>query len=265
MESLSALRRYALGIAGAVLVSVMPARSDIIATFNWGTAIDTAFYNSYQDPPLFHYEEFDWTNSYATTTWELGAFVEGFTPTMSNIELWEANWIVFDVAFFFPGDDELGPIFAGEVDMLTGGVSSNTNNPLVSTNSFFDLDAYIWGYQGDKEYRLTLEWLVFRATNWVFPEPPEPDAPILEIEWTVFNDWTTNDIPLFGNIDGQIGLGLALNPIQSADPNFANVLQLYTLAIPEPGTFTVGAMLLGFVGYRIWRRRAHSGTTQTSV
>lgn len=262
--------------ATALLGAMTPSRSEVIMTLNWGTAIDTLFYNSFSNalyltPP-------DYTNSYPASTWELGTFVTGFTPTMSNITQWEANWRVYDVAGFNPGGSNDPSLFSGYVDMLTGGFSGSTNAAANTNFSFFGLNAYIWGYQdGFRSYAQDLQWLLFRATNWAFATNYNPDPVVPALEWNYALDInSTNDAEVvFGRIWFQddmsnditlVGGGYASDPIFAPIVGYPDVLQLYTLEpVPEASTLAVGAMLVAFAFYRKWRGRSESRNNKTTV
>ncbi len=239
-------------------------------SLNWGTAIDTFFYNSFSNP--LYLVPPDYTNSYANSTWELGTFVSGFTPTMTNITDWEANWRVYDVAGFNPGGTNDPSLFAGEVEMGTGGFSMSTNAAADTNFSFFGLNAYIWGYQdGFRNYSQDLQWLLFRATNWAFATNYIPDPNIPELQWNYATDIDANADVVFGRIWYQetntlVGGGYSSDPIWTPIVGSVDVLQLYTLEpVPEPSTLAVGAMLVAFACYRKWRRRSGTDKRQTTV
>ena len=214
-----------IAAAAILLWGMAPARAILI--IEWGTPIFSELYDSYGN-------ELD--DSY---TWELGAFDPSFTPTSSNVELWAANWLVFDQAAYNAG---IGYV-AGNVIMNNDGTSTSSYaDP--SGYDFQGLDAYIWGYN-NKTYQYGLEWVIFRAEDWTFPVIPPDDPPTLEVEWSI-SDLIESDVPLWGSQLGVIGLGYASNP-------GIYDLQTYTI-VPEPTGIAVGVLLLGAAGFHRWRK-----------
>lgn len=170
-------------------------------------------------------------------TFDLGAFVDGFTPDDANVSLWAANWRSFNVAVYsFDGDDTGN--FASEYTMYESG---NFNTGSFSYGDFEDLgisrNAYIWVYNSQSPEPGT-EWFLARSSTWVFPtlglDCCDNDPPI---EWSMGDLSDAGVTPIWGGQDGQQGAGLVNNFISGAD------LQTFTF-IPEPSS----ALLISLAG-----------------
>jgi len=235
------------GMTAAAILLGGVAVSKAVVTIDWGVNFGDEIYTS------------DGNLADDAIHWELGAFRDGFTPNGNNVELWKDYWIVFDIAPF--EEDPYNPgqyIFQREVQMPNDG--SSVAYPAESWN-FKGMTAYVWGFN-DKTYQMGLEWLLYRGEDWVFPDFPTDEPPDLDLEWDVAH-MTTTDIPVWGavgNPDGpypgystQVGLGWASGPIYTPGDPEVSLLQLYT--IPEPGTYAVGALMLGAAAFHGWRRR----------
>lgn len=156
---------------------------------------------------------------------ELGAFDEGFEPSEYNVVDWIEHWNVFDRAGF----NESAGYFASSVQMLPDG-SSNSEHLTEGSGSFEGLHAYIFVRNGDLPVPLT-EWLLVRATAWVFPDADECCPDRLSIEWSLSDVDVT---AVFGSVDGDPGPGVVSVP-------GVHDLQTHTF-VPEPGTALLAAL-----------------------
>lgn len=175
---------------------------------------------------------------------ELGSF-GSFTPTESNLELWAANWKVFDtaVAPALEGWNSAAGFFSSAATMNAGGVSSESP-PLPSATFAEGEQAYIWVYNGLTIDALT-EWALVTnnsldgniADDWLFPAPGgKTDMPL---EWRISGATQV----AFGGLNDVEGAGdYSVTP-----PSF----DLQTHAVPEPAS----ALLLGLAGLLSLRRR----------
>lgn len=156
---------------------------------------------------------------------ELGAFDAGFEPGEDNIADWIEHWNVFDRASF----NESAGYFASSVQMLPDG-TSNSAYLTEGSGSFEGLNAYIFVRNGDLPVPLT-EWLLVRATAWVFPDADECCPDRLSIEWSLRDVDVT---AVFGSVDGDPGPGAVSVP-------GVHDLQTHTF-VPEPGTALLAAL-----------------------
>ena len=183
--------------------------------------------------PALHAQTLDWGNDVFGDVvdsngvalgndfiFELGAFDADFTPDSDNVADWIAHWNVFDRAQFNPA---LG-YFASSVDMLPGGGS---DSPYLSPDagSFEGLNAYLFVRNGDLPVPLT-EWLLVRASDWVFPVADDCCPGFVSEEWTLSD--VEGETPLYGSVDGIAGPGVVAVP-------GVHDLQTYTF-VPEPAT-----------------------------
>lgn len=161
---------------------------------------------------------------------ELGAFVEDFVPDEENVGQWFANWRVFDTAGYNG--------YSGEGDLIWGHFGSTTQIRNNVTNgsssfSFAGLSAYIWIRNSDTPVEGS-EWLLTRATHWVFPTTGggccENNPPL---EWSV-SDLKPGDVPLWGNQGGTSGPGVYT-------VTGSHTLQTYTF-VPEPSSLALAAL-----------------------
>ncbi len=175
---------------------------------------------------------------------ELGSF-GSFMPSESNLELWAANWKVFDraVAPALEGWNSAAGFFSSAATMNAGGVSSESP-PLPSFTFTPGEQAYIWVYNGLTIDALT-EWALVTnnaldgnaADDWLFPAPGGKED--LPLEWRISG---ATRVP-FGGLNDVEGPGdYSVTP-----PSF----DLQTHAVPEPAS----ALLLGIAGLLSLRRR----------
>ncbi|MCW1925852.1 PEP-CTERM sorting domain-containing protein [Luteolibacter arcticus] len=162
-----------------------------------------------------------------TFVFELGAFDAGFTPNESNVEDWVAHWNVFDRASY---NESIG-YFASSVKMQADG-TSNSAWLTPGSGSFEGLEAFLFIRNGDLPMPLT-EWLLARASTWIFPAAdPECCPNGLPTQWAV-ND-IDDETPVFGGVDGIPGGGIVGSPSP-------NGLQTHTF-VPEPAAFLLLAL-----------------------
>ena len=177
---------------------------------------------------------------------ELGSF-GSFTPTEFNLDLWAANWKVFDraVAPALEGWNSAAGFFSSAATMNAGGVSSESP-PLPPATFAEGEQAYIWVYNGMTIDALT-EWALITnnaldgniTDDWLFPAPGgKTDLPL---EWRVSN---ATAVP-FGGLNDEEGPG-----DYTVDPG---VFDLQTHAVPEPAS----ALLIGIAGLIFQFRRRH--------
>lgn len=172
---------------------------------------------------------------------EIGAFTAGFTPQESNVSDWSANWLVFDRASY---SQENG-YFTSAVHYLNDG-TSNSAYQSPGASSFAGMEAFLW-VRNSSDPVVGTEWLLTRASNWVFPAPNQnPDCCDTEvIEWSV-SDLTGTDVPVWGNQGGVLGGG-SYTVTGSYD------LQTHTF-VPEPSSMMMIALAGSILTLR--RRRA---------
>ncbi len=96
-------------------------------------------------------------------TFQLGVFVEPFTPTLGNINQWVANWSVAASTSYVVSTKR----YAATHNAV------NNDAPFVAGRP-----TYVWGR---RETAGGKEWILFRATNWNWPfvDPFGPPSPSL--------------------------------------------------------------------------------------
>jgi hypothetical protein len=106
-----------------------------------------------------------------TFTFELGAFLTGFTPTASNLNDWQANWRAFGQATFEPIDgngwEPSVMYLTKDTTLLTGQLSSESP-PLPSYAFTTGTQAWLWVYDS-QVVDTSSEWALVRGTTWNFP------------------------------------------------------------------------------------------------
>ena len=236
-------------------LAVIPARA--ASTINWGTPYDSVLLDSkgnFLDPALY--------------TFELGAFVSGFTPQQSNLLDWRANWQVFDVGNFSIFDSEFNVVtnanaasygyITGTAELNANGTSASQKTGVSSSFDFRGLDAFVWGYN-QTSYSDGLEWVLLRSSQWTFPSggqlDPDNCCPLtLPLDWSSsdlsyqgFNHDTGTDVAAFGSHTGPDANGLGERSfIPGTSEGGAldlNAYEFQTFTIPEPATAVVGLLL----------------------
>ncbi|MDP3849169.1 MAG: PEP-CTERM sorting domain-containing protein [Luteolibacter sp.] len=171
-----------------------------------------------------------------TFVFELGAFVENFTPDETNTHMWFENWRVFDQAAYNSDTGNFtSTVFIGE------GVTSSYLAP--GSLSFSGLEAYIWIRKGEEPIEGS-EWLLVRSEDWTFPVEGGDCCDTNVISWSV-SQLDANDDPEWGRQGGVMGPG-TYTQIGSSG------LQTFTF-VPEPSSALMAA-LAGF-GTVLRRRR----------
>lgn len=181
-----------------------------------------------------------------TFIFQLGAFVEDFTPDDGNVSDWADNWVVYDQADYNgieePVDDGIWGYFTSTVNMEADGTS---NSPELSpgATSFEGRSAFVWIRNGDDPEEGT-EWLLMRADAWIFPTvDPDCCATDLPLEWSM-SDLEFENVPLWGSQGGSAGSG----EFTTTGPY---TMQTFTF-VPEPST----VLLVGVAGcMAAFRRR----------
>lgn len=183
-------------------------------------------------------------------SFEMGMFINGFTPAADNIADWALNWIVFDASYLntgevYPGS---GPanFFAGTAHFLENGTSSS---PYATPDALFpqNSQAYLWVYNS-KDIGFTSEWALVTDFNpinnvvnrWLFPDPA--DAMSANLEWRLEDA----DTAIFGALHS--GSSTGGGSVSSQPSSFS----LQTYQVPEPG----GALLVASAGLLLMLRRA---------
>lgn len=193
------LRRFSL-IAGLLVVAT--AGNLQAQTFNWGSAVFSDLVDS------------NGNILDDTYVFELGSFVNGFTPDSSNTENWYGNWQVFDAAAYNGVEsvdpDEIYGYFTSSVRMNSSG-TSNSSSLTPGAISFEGLDAYMWVRNSNLAEEGS-EWMLTRAPAWVFPTADQDCCGNgLPIEFAA-SDLTASDVPMWGSQAGMTGGGEITNP-----------------------------------------------------
>lgn len=181
----------------------------------------------------------------ASFTFELGTFGDTFVPTQFNMELWTANWKVFDraIAPALNGWDPATQFFSGTATLQTNGTSSESP-PLPAYTFAQGEQAYIWVYNGLTIDALS-EWALVTNNSldgnalddWTMPA--HSDHTLQPLDWRLSN---ATGVP-FGGLNDVEGPGqYTVTP-----PSF----DLQTHVVPEPAS----ALLVGIAGLLAMRRR----------
>lgn len=212
----------------------------------WGTPLmNDPLYDSYGDPMT---DDF---------IWQLGVFADNagnqVDPNSIDPASWADYWVIFDQADF-DTTSPFSPAVLGSATIQNDGTSSSSYAP--ASFDFSGMDAYVWAFKTDQDYKWGLEWLIYRSEDWTMPTdpttPPDPEA-----EW-INVDLAQTDIPLWGNQNGVIdadtgNLSYASNP-QLYQPIDNDLLQSYTV-IPEAKTYVAGALLLMLGAFHLWSKK----------
>lgn len=167
-------------------------------------------------------------------TFDLGAFVGGFTPDDSNVSQWATNWRVFDRAKYVFNDLTGMAEFASEYTMYNN-TFFNSHNGYEDVG--FSRDAYIWVYN-QQTAEPGSEWFLARATTWIFPTLSEVCCDNnLSIQWSMGDLEDAGVTPIWGSQFDQEGSGVRSGFNSGAD------LQTFTF-IPEPSS----ALLVAIAG-----------------
>lgn len=181
-------------------------------------------------------------------TFEIGAFINGFVPTASNVNDWAANWTIFDAATL--NTNELFP-GSGPANFFTSSATHQTNSQSSSTfttpGSTFaqNTQAFLWVYDS-KAVSFTSEWALVTdlagpnvGDTWRFPSPSND---------TGFLTWSLSDADsaVFGKLQSGAVTGGGDFTVTPA------TFSLQTHQVPEPG----GALLIASAGLLFMLRRA---------
>lgn len=173
-------------------------------------------------------------------TFQLGTFLNDFTPTAGNIFDWAANWAVFDQADY---NEELG-YFTSSAGIIGNGTSDSGFADDDLGLNFVGRQAYIWVFNSPIPGSGT-EWFLASASSWIFPEGNDDCCdPSGNVQWSISD--LDSQTPVWGAQLGQIGGG----DYEVTSPSYD--LQTFT-AIPEPSSlFLLG---MGACGLILRRRR----------
>ena len=179
-----------------------------------------------------------------TFIFELGTFGT-FVPSEFNLDLWLANWKVFDraTAPAANGWDPVNGFVSSSATLLTNGTSSESP-PLPAFTFAQGEQAYIWVYNGFTIGALT-EWALVTNNSldgnplddWLMPAHSDQTAQPLD--WRLS---TATQVP-FGGLNDVQGPGDF-----TVDPG---VFQLQTHTVPEPAS----ALLIAISGLLFQFRR----------
>jgi hypothetical protein len=222
------LHRTILALALLVMTSqTLPAR-----TIDWGSAVGDSLVTS------------TGLALDSTFTFELGTF-GSFVPSEFNLDLWLANWKVFDraTAPAANGWDPALGFVSGSATLLTNGTSSDSP-PLPAFTFAQGEQAYIWVYNGFTIDALT-EWALVTNNgsdgnaldDWTMPAHADQTA--LPLDWRLSN---ATQVP-FGGLNDVEGPG----DYSVIPPAF----ELQTHTVPEPGS----ALLIAISGLLFQVRR----------
>jgi hypothetical protein len=177
-------------------------------------------------------------------TFQLGVFLNSFTPNATNIQQWQENWTVFDQAAYEVVD--LGIFgfasqFSGSAGILGDGTSDSPYADHMLGLNFEGRQAYIWVFNTTIPSSST-EWFLATASTWIFPEgSDESSGP--DIEW--FLPDLGSETPVWGAQTGNIGAG----DYEITDSLF----DLQTFKVPEPSSALLFGM--GVCGLAFRRKR----------
>ena len=111
-----------------------------LVCFSPKAGASTVFWGSFSNDILLNSAGNSLDGSYR---FEVGTFVTGFTPTVANIQLWEANWMVFDAAVDGDGWSPLDQFVNTSAEHTA---SAGSNSPDADPADVFaqGVLAYLW-------------------------------------------------------------------------------------------------------------------------
>jgi hypothetical protein len=176
----------------------------------------------------------------AAITFEIGTF-GSFIPTDLNLDLWAANWKVFDRAVTGDGWNSGSQYLTSSAQFRADGTSS-----FGGVETFMMADTmYLWAYSS-QDLLPTSQWALVRdATTgsgspaWTLPtsDTLNPNS----IDW----DLIQADTAIIGGVNGVYGGG-------SYDTLAASGFVLQLATVPEPGS---ALLLVAALAVRLRRRR----------
>ncbi|MCE9518318.1 MAG: PEP-CTERM sorting domain-containing protein [Verrucomicrobia bacterium] len=204
-------------------------------TINWGSNVGSALYDS--NGILLG-------NSFV---FEIGSF-GSFIPDATNLNLWGANWKIFDRAQA-PAINGWNSTFGFVTSSANLGVSgTSSESPPLPAFTFAQGEAgYLWAFN-TKTLASGTEWALITnnssdsnpANNWVIPAPSDQTS--LPLDWRLSN---ANAV-IFGGLNNVEGAGAF-----AVTPGSFN-LQTHS-AVPEPGSAWL--VIITGLSFFIGRRR----------
>lgn len=196
------------------------------ATQPWGVDITQARHSDGR--PLTH-----------GLTFRLGTFTLGFTPTFTNAPDWAANWVTVGIV---GGTADWGSWaeFGGEWAHWGSVGTSSVVRPGGPPAGVVGQRGYIWAYE-HLNIPTFPDWILLTNPAWIFPAGTAVGEIAMPVEsWATS---TAGTVAIVGSINH--GPGVA---------EFSMQMQ----AIPEPSTYALifGLAILGFLGYRRFRKQA---------
>jgi hypothetical protein len=223
----------------AIALGLLAPSSAQARSINWGSAVfDSLYYSggaTLDENMIF----------------EVGSF-GSFVPTEANMDLWSANWKVFDQATVANERWNVADAFVSSSANVTASGQSNTAASLgLPPNVFAPGElGYIWAYSGNQTYQAGLEWALVTNTSsdgnsvddWLFPV--HSDQQSLPLEWRL----STASSVVFGGLNDVDGAG-----VYSEAGSYQ--LQTHTIAaVPEPSA----SLLTSIAGLLLASRRRRS-------
>jgi hypothetical protein len=177
------------------LIALLPSYAEW--TVNWSSVLD--------GEPMV-YANGTTTIPAGGATFRLGTFATGFTPTASNLALWEANFEVFDDASasyspaegYVAGSQQIVPVSFGN----SSGYSTYYGDPPVGSPVFEEGSrAYLWVYTTLDLNDPSAQWALIEGPingdplpnngSWVFPNASIFSSCCDTLDWTLSNATTT--------------------------------------------------------------------------
>lgn len=155
-----------------------------------------------------------------TIQFELGAFKQGFDPTVRPQSEWAANWVVLQSTTYDTVENQF---------IQTATLTSNSL-PFAE-----DSAAFIWGFTTKDTSSANAEWIVLSADNWKWPSAATPTVETFSV-----SDVTTSSEMLVGSVNGIFN-----------GTNYHMMLESVTIVVPEPS----GIALAGLAGLGLLFRR----------
>ncbi|MDI1313051.1 PEP-CTERM sorting domain-containing protein [Prosthecobacter sp.] len=191
-----------------------------------GAQASTVFWGNNVDDPLY---DSAGASLDATYTFQIGVFTGGFTPTYQNVDQWETNWHLIDLAFDPDenGWNVPGQFYGGTIDFLTDGTAESTR--YTSSDVYTQgTVVYLWAFNS-KTIVPSSEWALVTDgspagdidADWIIPDPLDTDG---AYNWTLLDA----NSAIIGGVNGVQGPGT-----YSTTPS---PFSLQTAVVPEPGS-----------------------------